>query len=227
MPHGDGPASVNLLDNIIARDAEVRTRLRELLERRQFSNDIKTTLVVAYVDTALEHHEAIGLLAKSQLYGSAFAFVRLVWDAMLRALWINKVADPEQIEQASRDELKWRMDQVHIDVKQSYFGYTQKDDVTLAEQADECFERVKEVWKAGCSYTHSGALQLARRFTFDEMKPNYTEHEIVEALRLATMAHLFLLPALLLSMGYIPEADGALAVLVQYSAHFKECPPTD
>ena len=96
---------MSLLDNIMARDVDIRTRLHELLERCEFANDLKTKLVVAYIDTALEHHKAIGLLAKSQLYGSAFAFVRVVWDAMLRALWINNFANPKQIERASRDEL--------------------------------------------------------------------------------------------------------------------------
>src|SRR5437870_11954956 len=78
--------------------------------------------VIGCLDTALEHHQAIWLLAKSGLHGSAFAFVRLVYDAMLRALWLNKCAYVEQIEQASRDELQWRMGQVRDDIKQAYCG---------------------------------------------------------------------------------------------------------
>ena len=185
------------------------------------ADDLKTQLVVASVDIALEHHEAIGLLAKSQLYGSAFALVRVVWEAMLRALWINKVASSEQIERASRDEWKWNMTQVHIDIKKAYSPYMK------AEEVDPFFEQTEEVWEAACSYTHSGALQLARRFTFDELKPDYSEGAIAQALNLATMAHVLLLPRLLLSMGYIQEVDDANAGLAQYNVHFEECPPTE
>lgn len=211
---------MSLLDDITARGAKARARLHELLARHEYSADTKTVMVIAYVDTALEHHEAIWLLAKSQLYGSAFAFVRLVYDAMMRALWINKCPCPEQIEQASRDELLWKMGQVRDDIKKAYFGYTREDNADLAEMVDECFERLEAIWSAACSYTHSGALQLGRRFTFDEVKPNYTDGEIVEALNLVTVALLLFLPPLLLSMGYISEAEDALAELEQYNVYF-------
>ena len=209
---------MSLLDDITAQGAGVRTRLRALLALHEYPIGTKTVMVIAYVDTALEHHEATWLLAKSGLHGSAFAFVRLVWDAMLRALWINKCACPKQIEQAIGDELHWNMGQVRDDIKQAYFDYTREDDTELAALVDEYFERLKKVWNASCSYTHSGALQLARRFVFDEVKPNYSKGEIVEALNLATMALLFSLPPLLLSMGYVSEAEEALAVLGQYTA---------
>ena len=107
------------------------------------------------------------------------------------------------------------------DIKQAYSPYMK------AEEVDAFFEQTEEVWKAACSYTHSGALQLARRFTFDELKPDYSEGAIAEALNLATMAHLLLLPLLLRSMGYTQEVDDALAVLEQYNVHFKEGPPTE
>jgi hypothetical protein len=211
---------VSLLEDITARGAEVRTRLRELLARHKYSADTKTVLVIGYVDTALEHHKAIWLLKDAKLHGSAFAFVRLVYDAMLRALWINKCACAEQIEQASRDKLHWQMGQVSDEIKQAYFGHSAQEDAKFAATLDECFERLKAIWSASCSYTHSGALQLARRFSFDEVKPNYSEGEIVEALNLATMALLLFLPPLLLSMDYVLEAKDALAVLVQYNADF-------
>lgn len=213
---------MSLLDETTAQGAEVRTRLRELLARHEYPTDTKTVMVIAYVDTALEHHEAIWLLAKSELYGSAFAFVRLVYDAAMRALWINKCATPEQIEQASRDELQWKMSQVRADIKQAYFGHSAQEDAEIAAMVDEYFERLKAIWNAACGYTHSGALQLARRFSFYEVKPNYKEDEIVEALNLATLALLFSVPPLLLSMGYVSEAHEGLALLGEYHAKRKK-----
>jgi len=97
---------VSLIDDIRNRGAKMRARLWELLVSHEYPTDTKSLLLAAYVDIALEHHAAIWLLTEHKLNGSAFALVRTVFDAMLRALWINAVATPDQIEQASRDEFR-------------------------------------------------------------------------------------------------------------------------
>jgi hypothetical protein len=38
------------------------------------------------------------------------------------------------------------------------------------------------------SYTHSGILQLGRRFEGNDLKPNYPDEEITEVIRVATSA---------------------------------------
>jgi len=81
--------NVSLLDDITAQGTEVRTHLRQLFRRHEYPPDTKTFLLRAYVDIAFEHHDAIWLLAKCRLNGSAFAMVRAVYDAMFRAFWIN------------------------------------------------------------------------------------------------------------------------------------------
>ena len=63
--------------------------------------DTRAVLVIGAADQALEHHEAIWLLSERNLNGSALAMVRLVWDAMLRAVWLNACATDEQIEQVT------------------------------------------------------------------------------------------------------------------------------
>ena len=73
-----------------------------------------------------------------------------------------------------------------------------------------------------CSYTHSGALQLARRFTGDELKPNYSEGEISEALYSVTTALLLLANTFFVSMKCQKEAGETGAMLVQYSTEFHE-----
>jgi hypothetical protein len=113
---------VSLLDDISTRGAQIRERLRQSLPDK-YPADAKTIVLLAYVDIALEHHKAIWHLTKSKLNGSAFAMVRLVFDTMFRALWINKVATEQQIEQASRDELQFPpMRDLRDDIKQGYFS---------------------------------------------------------------------------------------------------------
>jgi hypothetical protein len=62
--------SVSLLDDISARSAEIRGRVRELWLDRAYPGDLKTSLLAAYVDLALEHHKAIWLLRLAKLNGS-------------------------------------------------------------------------------------------------------------------------------------------------------------
>lgn len=197
----------------MTRGAEIRTRLRDLLLRHKYDGNTKNMVLAAYVDIALEHHKAIWQLHESRLNGSALAMVRLVWDPYLRALWINKVATEQQIEQASRDELRFpKMSKMREDIKQAYGD---KSDPEQVEKLDEFFQRVKEAWEAMCSYTHSGGLQIGRRFTLDEVKPKYAEGVIAEALNMATLALLLLLQMFFVSMACYEEVKEVLTLIDQ------------
>jgi hypothetical protein len=211
---------MSLLEDITTRGAEIRTRLRELLLRHKYPGNTKNMVLAAYVNIALEHHKAIWLLSKSGLNGSAFALVRLIWDPYLRALWINKVATEHQIEQASRDEFKFPpMHQMREDIKQAYGD---NSDPEQMEKLDEFFQRVKEAWQTMSSYTHSGGLQIGRQFTFDEVKPKYSEGEIAEALNLATVALMLLLQMFFVSMRCYEEVKEVLTLQRQYYTDFGE-----
>jgi hypothetical protein len=94
---------VSLLDDVTARGAEIRDRLWDLLERHAYPDDERSTWVEGSLAVALEHHEAISLLIKRQLNGSAFALVRPMVDTVVRAHWINAVANDDQVEQARQD----------------------------------------------------------------------------------------------------------------------------
>jgi len=204
---------MSLLDDIATRGAEIRTRLHELLLRHKYDGNTKNMVLAVYVDIALEHHKAIWQLHKSGLNGSALALVRLVWDPYLRALWINKVATAEEIEQASRDDLRFpKMSKMREDIKQSY---DDDSDPEQMKKLDEFLKGVKEAWEAMCVYTHSGGLQIGRRFTFDEVKPKYTEGEIAEGLNLATLALLLLLQMFFVSMKCYEEVKEVLTLVEQ------------
>jgi uncharacterized protein DUF6988 len=208
--------AMSLLDDIGTRGAELRTHMRELLSRRQYSGGIKTRMLAGYVDIALEHHEAIWLLKERKLIGSAFALVRPVYDCWLRALWINVVASEQQIEQAARDELKFPpMHKMQVDIKPGYFSVP-------ASEVDGFIQYLESVWRILSSYTHSGGRQLARRFTGDQVKPSYTDREIAQALNLPTMALMLLMRVFFMSMGDQRDADETHTLLTQYFAEFNE-----
>jgi len=213
------PKVSTLVDDITTRGAEIRIRLRGFLARHDYSPDTRTVLVIGAADQALEHHEAIWLLSERNLSGSALAMVRLVWDAMFRALWLNACATDEQVEKAaSPKDLEWREISVRNDIRRIYFG----EDPKNAAELDKLFDEFKELWKILSSYTHSGARQLGRRFTFDQVKPNYTEHELAQALSASTEALLFCGVLLLKSLHLHEEADETVTMRKRYHAEFDE-----
>jgi len=215
------PEMSKLVEDITKRGAEIRTRLRDFLGRNTYITETRTVLVIGAVDQALEHHEAIWLLRERGLNGSALAMVRLVYDAMFRALWLRAIATKEQVEQARRDELKFpSMDKVRGDIKRFYFG-TPKDPETAAK-LDQMFDSFEGLWKLMCGFTHSGGLQLARRFTSDEVKPNYTEHELAYALNAATEALLFCSVPLFKTIDWDEEADETVMMRNSYHTEFYE-----
>jgi hypothetical protein len=218
---------MRLLEDITARGAEIRTQLRELVgNRRQYPGHTKNQVLAAYVDIALEHHKAIWLLTASELNGSALALVRPIYESYLRALWINKVATAEEIEKASRDELRFKkVSELIADIKQAYFGTPAVNDAEVAkraELADSFFESFGETLKTLHSYTHPGGLQIVRRLTGDEVKPNYSEGERAEALFAATWVLLMLVRIFFASMGRKDEALKTRTLDNQFYTEFHE-----
>jgi hypothetical protein len=205
--------SISLLDDITNRGAQIRQRLRQLFRRNKYPSDAKSLLLRAYVDIALEHHEAIWVLTKRRLNGSAFAMVRPVFDTMYRAFWINKVATEQHIERAIDDKLGFDIDKILDQIKQGYFSDRPPEE---AELFGKILQLLREAWGAMCSYTHSGALPIRRRFTGDELKPNYSEGAIAEALNLVIIALLLLLHTFFVSMKCPKEAEETGMMLMKW-----------
>jgi hypothetical protein len=221
---------MSLLDDITARGTEIRARLLELLPRHQYPADNKSYMLLGYVSIAREHHTAIWLLNKFGLNGTAFGVVRFMFDAYVRALWINKCATAEQIEQAVHDTLKFPwMSRMLGQIKQSYFGAKQEEELTPEEKVlrqfgDSFFQFHENAWPVLSSYTHSGGLQISRRFTGDKVKANYSDGEIAQALILATVWLLLLAHMFFVSMSRYDEAEETLALLRQFHAAFTAKP---
>jgi hypothetical protein len=137
-------------------------------------------------------------------------------------LWINAVATEKQIEQAYLDQLKFPpMAQMRDDIKQAYFGYATRE-AEFAVIVDKFFELLKTTWIVTSSYTHSGGRQIARRFSGDEVTPNYSDHEVAQALSLATLALMLLMRMFFMSMGKHPEANETQTLLMQYLAWYND-----
>jgi hypothetical protein len=133
--------------------------------------------LTGYIDIIIEHHESVFLLIERRLCGSAFTLLRSIFDSLYRALWVNACASSEQIENICEND------------KFEFPRATMVSEIDEKYATDGFFSFLKKhSWSSMCSYTHSGLLQISRRFTGKDILPNYSEVEIEEVLNHANIA---------------------------------------
>ena len=195
---------MDIINDNLNKNDEVRTRLGEMLSEKEVSNDTRTQFISAYLDISLEHQEAILLLIRRKLYGSASALVRSVFDTLCRALWVCKCASTEEIEKMSRDD---------------HFEFP-KNMMSIIDQqyaSDGFFSKIKKAsWSAMSSYVHSGLLPVSRRFTGSVIQPNYEDGELIEIMSGATMSILLLSLLFFRNTGLREEAEKTEKMIMSY-----------
>jgi hypothetical protein len=154
---------------------------KEILARNRFQRELRTLVVAASITQMIEHHEAMLLLIRNAKVGSAFALAHSIVDSMYRGMWMNFCATAAQLEKFEKDDkFPLNMTDIAAVIDEAYRG-------------EGFFENLrKRSWPALCSYSHTGMLQLGRRFTGDKLEPSYTDGEIVEATTTVTTCILML-----------------------------------
>lgn len=140
------------------------------------STSERITLVGAYLDTVIEHHESVTMLIRACRYGSAFALARPIYEATLRGCWVNACASEEEVRQLRRAD--------HHDRIIPRFGDLLSK-LAVAYKLNEV-QNSKTKWEALCSYTHTGLRQLGRRGFRGARQHGYSRKAIVEILDLTT-----------------------------------------
>jgi len=140
----------------------------------EVSSDDRTRIVASCLDIAIEHQKAIILLITNKVYGSAFALVRLLFEAYIRGLWLNYCASDKEINKFKKGKLDKKFDQLIKDIE-NIDGYN-VGVLSKAKQAG---------WKVMNSFTHSGFNQVVRRNTNSTIEPNYPVEEVEEAINFA------------------------------------------
>jgi hypothetical protein len=176
---------------------EVTSEVKTILSQYKFSDEEWSTVVIAFIDQGLEHHAAILLMLRSGLIGSAFAMVRPLVEIAVRGTWITT--------SASEAEVKKFREKDQIDL--SFGQMSAAIDKTCGIDFFAPF-KIKS-WDALNSYTHTGILQLGRRFTGHQLKPSYTEGEQIEVVRTSTVTVLMLVRPFLVRHG---QNDAAKAI---------------
>jgi hypothetical protein len=163
--------------------------VKRILSSHKFSDDEWSTTVIGFIAQGIEHHAAILLLLRSELVGSGFALVRSVVEILVRGVWMTACATDAQVK-------KFR-EQDKLDLN---FG-EMSDAIDKACGIDFFHDFKTKSWATLNSYTHTGILQLGRRFTGDNLEPSYKEGEQIEVLRTSTIAIVLLVRPFLMRHG--------------------------
>jgi hypothetical protein len=195
------PETINHLNKVEA----VLSNAKAIVTRHGYPDDLRTVIVVGFIDQMFEHHEAMLILVRSDKVGSAFALARSIFESMYRGLWINLCATDAQIQSFERDdELPLNMTQMARAIDLQY-------------HAGNFFEDLKNRgWKALCSYTHTGLLQLGRRFNDHNVQPAYTDGQIFQATTTVTTCILLLVAKFLVVQNNAQESQEAEALIRTY-----------
>ena len=141
------------------------------IDRLEVSSDDRPRIVASCLDIALEHQKAIILLIANKLYGSAFALIRLLFEAYVRGLWLNYCANDKEINKFKKGNMDKEFGKLIEDIEK-IDGYN----VGTLSRAK------KAGWKVMNSFTHSGFIQIIQRNTKSTIEPNYEIEEIEEAI---------------------------------------------
>jgi hypothetical protein len=166
-------------------------------------------MVIAFIDQMIEHHESMLLLIRNGKVGSAFSLARSIFESMYRGLWIGLCATNDQLQHFEQnDELPLGM-----------HAMAEAIDTATSDPADphHFFADLKaRGWSALCSYTHTGLLQLGRRFTGQSVQPSYSEAETLEVTTSTTTCVLLLVGRFLAMQSQAQDSKAAEALIETY-----------
>jgi hypothetical protein len=147
-----------------------------VVSKKQFPIDDRNVLLIAYWALMSDYHKGILSLLQSEFCGAAFALVRPVVEAVVRAHIAVKGSE-EDLRHIQNDEYTVNFKQIGPKIDAD-FGL------------DHLMEKfLNDVTRSALhSYTHSGLLQLGRRFDGNDIKPSYSDGEVTEVVRVTTSA---------------------------------------
>jgi len=140
------------------------------------SKDERDRVSGALFDTVLDHANAIIVLIENNIYSSAYALVRPLFEGFVRATWLLNCATYDDIELL-----------IEKDKFRKAFG-----------EMLECIEKKKawpktlakakqNAWNAMHSYTHGGLHQISRKIKSASIEPVIDEEEIDEIICFAEL----------------------------------------
>ncbi len=174
---------MNEIEKQIKESCTFQNEIEEILTAIIILDDNqRDILLVGFLTNALCHYRSIVVLIERRLYHSAFALFRVLFENVVRGLYMYNTFDDDKIKKLYHSE-NW-------DAKEFFKGKMQiicKDiDNTYGNQYGKLsFEKTrKKVYSCMCDYTHTGPQQIARNFNNAQstIESTFSEDLIVSTL---------------------------------------------
>jgi hypothetical protein len=180
---GNETFSDELRDHLLKVEAAIQAT-KPILARQDYERNRRTVVVIAFMDQVIEHHEAMLSLIMHDMIGSAFALARSTVEGVYRGIWLNCCATDAEVERFVRkDEIDLSMAQL-AEAIDTRLAANLKD---LHKPFQFFQDMKKNAWDVLNSYTHTGMMQVSRRFTNGELKVAYTDEQVIEITMLVTL----------------------------------------
>jgi hypothetical protein len=209
---GVGRTIYPMISEKVRKEIDSARHLGEQLEdivisKNQFPTGDRNVLLIAYWALMFDYHKGILSLLQSKFFGAAFALVRSVVEAVVRAHVALKGSE-EDLQRIQNDEYTVNFKQIGAKIDAD-FGL------------DHLMENfLNDVTRSALhSYTHSGLLQLGRRFDGNDIKPNYRDEEITEVIRVATSAIFMVTNLVTKHFGFEQDWENVTQLYVEWGKH--------
>jgi hypothetical protein len=132
---------------------------------------LRVRISAGCLGVSLDHHHAIAILVREGRLASSFALARLVFESFVRGAWLAHSATDKEVEDFSVGKEPPKVDLL-LSALEKNPGY-----------AAQTLSAIKaSSWRAMCSYTHTGGLQIQRWQSASSIEPTYTLTEVEEVL---------------------------------------------
>jgi hypothetical protein len=177
-----------MLSAQVQKELDNARKFGELLEKivinKNYTDGERDTLLLAYWELVSDFHRGIHALIQSEFFGSAFALIRPVVECFVRA-HIALMGSEDDVKKLRDDIYKVNFKEIGPKIDAA-FGMDHLMENFLNDRTREALH----------GYTHGGLHQLGRRFRDGQVRPNYSDEEIIEIIRVTTSA-LFMVTNLL------------------------------
>src|SRR5690606_36177865 len=150
--------------------------LRLQVHDRQLPASNRVRAASSCLGIAHEHHHAIVLLIQHHLYASAFALLRVQFEAYVRGTWLLLCATEGEIGAFLNGKEPPKVDALLRELEETP-GYAEKMLSGLKQK----------YWASMCGYTHTGGIHVKRWNTEEAAEPNYAIQEVQEVLFFAAV----------------------------------------
>ncbi len=155
------------LNERISQSEDLIHWLDRFIEGKSVPSNERAIIVAGCLNLSLEHHKSIVLTTTAKFYGSAFALVRLQFEAYIRGVWLSYCATDQAIEKFKNDKLDVRIGtMISALEKQDAFNVG-----VLSNIKNDSLSAMN-------SFTHAGVLSINRYFSATEIGSNFPPEEI-------------------------------------------------